>query len=373
MKMKYVNIRETIKSCPDAQYYLLIGERSNGKTYTTLDYCLERYFQYGEEFIYIRRFDEDLKQNRGKQVFKNLINNKVIEKYSKGKWNSILYFGKMFFLQKIDINNPNKVVTSDTPIGYALSLMAEEHDKSTAYPKVKNIFFEEFISRKSYLPDEFTIFMNTLSTIIRLRDDIKIFMCGNTLNKYSPYYQEMGLTNVKNMTQGTREIYTYTGTKLKVVVEMTDSPCKDKPSNVYFAFDNPKLNMITGKNGIWEIDIYPHLTKEMKFAPKNVYYTYYVIWDNDTLECNIVKKDDMIFTFVHIKTTPIKDDNTNIVYSVEHSPKPNYKRKITKAHSKVEEKIIWFFQNERVFYQNNEVGEIMRNYINWCKKTPIEY
>ena len=59
-----------------------------------------------------------------------------------------------------------------------------------------NILFDEFITRSMYLPDEFVIFTNVLSTIIRDRNNVKIFMCGNTVNKYCPYYKEMGLNNV---------------------------------------------------------------------------------------------------------------------------------------------------------------------------------
>ena len=183
----------------------------------------------------------------------------------------------------------------------------------------------------------------------------------------------MGLTNVKNMKVGTTEVYTYGDSGLKVAVEFSDMPTKDKASNVYFAFNNPKLSMIRGDGAVWEIDIYPHLTKEMKYKLKDVIYKYFVIWDNDILQCDIVRLDDTAFTFVHLKTTPIKEDNTNIVYCTEHNSKPNYKRRITKAHTKQEEIIIWFYQNEKVFYQSNEIGEIMRNYIAWCKRTPIEY
>jgi len=373
MKPKYYDVKTLVNKIPDAHYYVIIGERSNGKTYSILNYMLERYFTNHEEFVYIRRFDEDVKYSRGSTIFNALINNGVIEKLSKGKWNSIYYYAKKWYLRKIDYKDPKNTIIDDNPIGYALSLSSEEHDKSTSYPNVKNIFFEEFISRDNYLADEFVIFQNVLSTIIRLRDDVKIFMAGNTINKYTPYYSEMGLTNVKTMKAGTSDVYQYGDSGLKVVVDFTDFPSKEKKSNVYFAFNNPKLSMITGSNGIWEIDVYPHLTKEMKYKPKDVIYKYYVIWDNDILECEIVKLDNSTFTFVHKKTTPIREDNTNIVYSTEHSYKPNYKRKITKANSRVEEIILWYYKNEKVFYQSNDIGEIMRNYISWCKHTPIEY
>ena len=61
------------------------------------------------------------------------------------------------------------------PFCYAFALSELEHDKSTAYPNVTTVLFDEFLSRKSYLPDEFVLFMNTLSTIIRERDNVKIY------------------------------------------------------------------------------------------------------------------------------------------------------------------------------------------------------
>ena len=36
--------------------------------------------------------------------------------------------------------------------------------------------------------------------------------------------------------------------------------------------------------------------------------------------------------------------------------------------NEIGKKIWWFFNTDRVYYQDNEVGEIVRNYIMWCKK-----
>ena len=41
-KFKYYNIRELMAKYPDAHYLMAIGERSNGKTYSALDYVLEK-------------------------------------------------------------------------------------------------------------------------------------------------------------------------------------------------------------------------------------------------------------------------------------------------------------------------------------------
>ena len=91
-KIKYYDIKSLLMRVPDAHYYMVIGERTNGKSYSILNYCLERYVLYGEEFAYIRRFDEDIKYKRGSQVYKNLVNNKVIEKLTKGEWNDVYYY-----------------------------------------------------------------------------------------------------------------------------------------------------------------------------------------------------------------------------------------------------------------------------------------
>ena len=85
-KIKYYEIRELLKKVPDAHYYMVIGERSNGKSFSILSYCIERNLKFDEEFVYIRRFDEDIKQKRASKIFDNLIHNGLIEKFSNGKF-----------------------------------------------------------------------------------------------------------------------------------------------------------------------------------------------------------------------------------------------------------------------------------------------
>ena len=48
--------------------------------------------------------------------------------------------------------------------------------------------------------------------------------------------------------------------------------------------------------------------------------------------------------------------------------RPNYKRKITKPTNNLERKIAEHFVKDKVFYADNEVGEIVRNYLIWCGK-----
>lgn len=364
-KMNFYKLDNILKY--NAQYNLIIGERSNGKTYAILDYCIKRYFKAGEKMAYIRRWREDIRGKRGQNLFTPLINNdingNVIEKYSDGKYNDIFYYAGKWYFAFTEVNERGELETEHDkePFAYSYALTEMEHDKGTSNPAIVNVFFDEFLTRKAYLPDEFILFMNTLSTIIRYRDNVKIFMCGNTVNQYSPYFAEMGLTNIENMKQGAIDIYTYGNSELKVVVEFSDSPAKNKPSDKYFAFDNPKLNMIKGKSGVWEMNVYPHAP--CKYTRRDILFIFFIIFNNYILQCEIVSKDGTAFIYIHEKTTEIQNPDSDLIYTLEYSHKPNIRRRIDKPTNNTEKIIYDLFNNDKVFYQDNKVGELVRNYL----------
>lgn len=366
--MKYYTLDSILKE--NADYNIIYGERSNGKTTAVLGYGLQDYIKsgYKNQLAIVRRWEEDYKGKNGQAMFDAIINLGWVEKWTKGYYNSIYYYSQRWYLIKYD-NNGKKEYMDDTPFAYGFSITSEEHYKSTSYPNIKTVLFDEFITRSFYVPNEFIKFQNLLSTIIRLRDDVKIFMCGNTVNQYCPYFAEMGLSNVKSQTQGTIDLYEYGETGLRVAVEYCKSSGQAKKSNKYFAFDNPKLQMI--KTGSWEIDIYPHLP--VKYTMGDIRYKYYILFGDDLLQCEIIKTKnlDCPFTYIHRKTTKIKDEDKGIVFQQEVDARRKYRRRITKPFDKIGETIYKYFMKEQVFYQDNEVGEIVRNYIIWCKKESV--
>lgn len=359
-KQKFYSLKNILSK--DAQYNIIFGERSNGKTYSVLKYGLEKFCKTGEQTAIVRRWSEDFKGKRGSSMYQALVNNHEIEKLTEGKWTDVYYYSGRWYLCKYDEKGERTVL--EKPIAYAFALGSMEHDKSTSYPEINTILFDEFLTRTMYLPDEFVLFMNVLSTIIRHRKNVKIFMLGNTVNKYCPYFNEMGLRHIKDMKVGDIDIYSYGDSDLKVAVEYCKPNKQGKESDTYFAFDNPKLNMITG--GAWEVNIYPHCP--IKYVPKDIKFTYFIIFDGEILQCEIIMKDNNNFTFIHRKTSPIKDTEKDLIYSTEYSSLPNWKRKINKPVTDVEKKIALYFAKDKVFYQDNDVGEIVRNYLMWCGK-----
>lgn len=357
-ELKYYRLNKILKC--NAQYNMIFGERSNGKTYACLEYVLKQAFNRGKDFAYVRRWSEDFRRKRGERLFSALESDGTVSKITDGEWTHIKYYGSQFFWARME---ENKQVSSQFPIGFAFSITSMEHDKSTSYPNITTIVYDEFLTRGPYATDEFVLFTNLISTIVRQRNDVSIFMLGNTVNKYCPYFTEMGLTNVRNMKPGTIDIYEYGDSGLRVAVEYTKPLATSKASDVYFAFNNPKLKMITG--GVWEIDIYPHCP--VKYIPNDVIFTFFIEFDSDLLQCEIINHSDGVFLFIHRKTTPIKNLESDIIYSTTHSIRPNYRNNILKSPDRIERKIRELFARNKVFYQDNEVGEIVRNYLLWCK------
>lgn len=349
-----------------ADYNLIFGERSNGKTYAALSYGIEQFVKTGAQMAYIRRWMEDLRGKRSENLFANHAVNGFIEKVTDGKFNEVFYMGNKWFLSYYD-KEKGKRFPDDVPFCYGFSLSAQEHEKSSSYPRVKTIVFDEFLTRQYYLPDEFMLFMNLLSTIIRQRDDVKVFMLGNTVNKYCPYFTEMGLKQIPIMEQGTIDIYKFGEGGAVVAVEYCSSIVKDKASNKYFCFNNQNLQMITG--GKWELAVYPHLPT--KYKPKDVLFTYYIKFNDVTLQGNIIQIGNENFTYIHMKTTPIKEEDTALIYSLEMNGKPNYKRRLMSSATYLEQQVARYFAIDKVFYQDNEVGEIVRNYLVTSSKTNI--
>jgi hypothetical protein len=363
-KSKFYSLTKILNK--KADYNIIFGERSNGKTYAALLYGLKRFVATGEQFAYIRRWREDLRGKRAENLFSNHVANGAVEEITNGECNAIFYLSGKWYLAKYDAEK-KKYYPQNTPFCYGFCLSEQEHEKSSSYPNVTTIIFDEFLTRRYYLPDEFMLFMNLLSTIIRQRDNVKVFMLGNTINKYCPYFSEMGLKQVTNMEQGTIDIYKFGQGGAVVAVEYCSTIVKQKASNKYFCFDNQNLQMITG--GKWELAAYPHLPT--KYTPKDVLFVYYIVFNEVILQGNIIQKGSENFTYIHMKTTPIKDDDNALIYSLEMNGKPNYKRKLLSTATYIEAQVTRYFATDKVFYQNNEVGEIVRNYLMTSARTNI--
>lgn len=190
-KKKYWDSRPILSKGADIN--LLIGQRGNGKTYGICKFMLQECHDRKCRFAYVRRWADDIKGFRAEQMFFPL--QKEVEAIW-GKGYTVVYWRHKYYLVndagvKIDI------------LGYTLSLSEASHTKSVAYTNVKNILFDEFIQMagERALPDEMLKYENTLSTIIRDAQDVRIFLAANTVSKFSPYFTKYGF-DINKVEQG---------------------------------------------------------------------------------------------------------------------------------------------------------------------------
>lgn len=155
-------------------FNFIVGARGVGKSYGAKDFAIRNYLRKGEQFVYVRRFEDELKPVLPK--FFDDIKDKYSEHEFKVK-------SKEF---KID----------DEVAGYGIALTTAKKLKSNPFPNVTLIIFDEFILDKGYqhyIPDEVTNFLELYSTIARTRD-VRVYFLSNALSVTNPYFMYFGLT-----------------------------------------------------------------------------------------------------------------------------------------------------------------------------------
>lgn len=367
-KIEYYTLDAILKQ--QAQYNVIFGQRSNGKTYAVLTHILDVNHDTGKQGALIRRYLDDIMPSKIETIFNQIIKNGYVKKLwadSDEGWDGIKYFKRKFFLTKtiVDKDGNKTVVLAEKPFLYVFAITEEEDYKENSYPDVTIIFFDEFLSRRGYLTNEFISFCNIVSTIKRLRTDVTIFMVGNTISQYCPYFTEMGIKHASKIPIGSIEVYSYGQSKLKVAVQRAENVKKNGKVMIddYFAFDNPRLKMIT--QGEWELDIYPHAPDAVKWRPMDIRFIYFIDFDEMLYQCEIINVGDDWFTYIHRKTTPIHDVKHDLIFTKAVKSGYNYRQRLTRPRDYLGQKILWFFANGKVFYQDNEVGDAIANYIYW--------
>ena len=134
----------------DATYNVIFGEHSNGKTYAALKRVVENYLATGKQAAYVRRWKEDVIGRRAQRLFAGLTESGEIVRMSGGAFAGIHYYAGKFYL--CNYSDEGKTIYSDQDIiAFAFALSDSEHDKSTSFPNVTTIIFDEFLTNKLYL------------------------------------------------------------------------------------------------------------------------------------------------------------------------------------------------------------------------------
>ncbi len=187
-----------------AIFYILIGARGCGKTYSTQNYCLRRFFKTGEPFLWLRLTEASTKkllQNdakdfidtklqekwgiRGFKVSGNIVsaiigydkNTKpILKEFCRIMALSTFYSSKGVALNKANLSSEEKRIKKN-----------EEATVKRNVQKYKTIVLDE-MNREKNEKKSFDIcyaFVNQLETICRTDIDRRIILMGNTLDEAS--------------------------------------------------------------------------------------------------------------------------------------------------------------------------------------------
>ena len=345
-----------------AIYRVIIGQRSNGKTYGWAKMAMDHYLDDGLPSAYVRRMDEMIKPKNIGNLFDPQID--YIREKTNGDYNSIEYRANGWYLTRVEQNSAGawvRVAKDVRPFcrSYAISTM--ETTKGADNGEVWSVCFDEFMTRAFYLSNEFVLFTQLLSSIIRDRDGVQIFMIANTVTKSCPYFKEMGLYRVLKQDQGTIDVYQLGKDGDKIAVEYCAAvDTIRKKVSKYYAFDNPQLEMIT--SGGWEMALYRHAPQNL--SQYRIILTFFVIHDGITLQGDIHIYQRYPIIFWHYKTGEIKNPERTIIYSMDVvDGNPLHQRDLKNAFCRAQTMIFDLIRTQKTFYADNETGEAVAAYL----------
>lgn len=344
----------------DADYKGLLGGRNIGKSYQVKLKILEKVYQNDCEFIYLRRYKEDMKN----QLVTDYFGDMNIPEITRGTFSAIYtYQGNIYFCNKDEMGKP----IDKKLIGRAHCLSTAEHQKSIMYPKVQDIVFEEFIPEKGvYLSAEPSKLQSYVSTIARTRK-VTVWLIGNTISKLCPYFKEWGLDRAIGQKLGTIDIYkrnvsvmTSDGIEsdlIKIALER----CKGEGLLSRMSFGDAS-SMIA--NNEWVTDSKPLMTKDA-VDDCDIRYTIYVFAQNLKFKCCLLTNTNQEwFWYVcpasaKISQSELENKQKRVVSDIISTAMRTTPR--LKGLRPNEDKAFQYLRDRKIFYSDNITGTDFEN------------
>ena len=178
----YWDLRRTLTH--NMLFNIIVGNRGGGKSFGAKWYAIDNFLKRGEQFGYIRRYKDDLKEPMN-QFFKD-----IEYKYPDYEFK----VDSKYFYMRLRPENDKEKWTDDNICGYGFTLSTANNKKSISYPKITTLIYDEFLIDKGnqrYLPNEPVALLNLYETIARPGTEhprVILFMLANALTITNPYF-----------------------------------------------------------------------------------------------------------------------------------------------------------------------------------------
>lgn len=292
---------------------VIVGNRGGGKTYGATEWSIDNFIKKKEQFGYIRRYRDDLKEPM-KQFFESI----------KGKYPDYEFKtdSKCFYI-RLKPEDEKQKWTDDDIAGYGFTLSTASNKKSISYPKITTMIYDEFLLDKGnqmYLADEPIKLLNLYETIARPGTDhprVVLFMLANALSITNPYFLFWDLKMPTTKDKNGKYIWKHP-TRPILVEDVRNEAFIDRKKNTEFG------RLVDGtKYADYSIDnkfLLDDDTFIEKKSPKARYlFTFiykgkkYGVWA-DFLEGKLWVSEDVDPSFLLVYTLTLKDHQPNSMF-----------------------------------------------------------
>lgn len=325
-------------------YRLIIGQRSNGKTFGVLREGLTEYFKTGKKIAYIRRYKEDITKPNLETLFDPQLT--YVQSQNKKIVDIDYYSRKFCFVYD------NK--TKSEPFCKTFSLSAWERQKGADTGEYSLILFDEFITRDCYLGNEADILLDVISSIMRDREGVPVYMVANTVSQHCPYFDAFGF-KIADIKQG----------ELKQIsplacIEYCNSTGKQSDGGYFNAFKGVHGKMIT--SGEWDFREYPTLYPR-SHKDYNFQLRFFIVLTDRKIAGELLTDKTGAFLYFYPFTGEIKQPDTTIIYGGAVDCNVLHASKITDTPTSAHILIRDLITRNKCFYSDNATGEGVRAFI----------
>lgn len=312
-KQKYYSSKKLRKVKCD--YYFIIGQKSNGKSFDVKSLLIKEALTKGRRFAYMRRWFADRTASKVERYFTD---DKLFSVNNYEPYTEVQAYTDTIYLGNRDDKGKK---TKDLIIGYSVGLSSEQHYASMPFPDVYNILFEEFITDTGYFgqgSDEVELFLRMCSTIFRERKDTCVYMLGNTISRFCPYFTTFGI-DINKLEKGNIYYFDFddNGNHIKIGLEWCDNIVNNK---IVFG---KSAKMING--GEWLTSTVPIVNRDTR--QDKLLFKFFVKKENSIYKALVLCSENgepYIFVYPYNKEDRIKGSDryftdTNNMVSICHS------------------------------------------------------
>lgn len=348
------------------QWFVELSERATGKTTGWLLAGLTLFEMYGTVTMYIRQTKDMVAPKNASSLFNVVVENHYIEKITDNKYNNVYYRARKWYLCKVDEETGEIVEKDPDYFCRMVSLDEATNLKSSCNEPLGDlVIFDEFISNRSP-NNEFVTLVDVISTIFRLRECGKIVMLANTIDKYNQYFFDLEIFE-RIATMDISDSCTHvTDRGTRIYIEFVGPPKmyrkkKARWTRLFAGFGKPELASITGE-ATWAVKCYQHIPEieREEDTPETLYRNIYIMNNEKLVRLDIMKHPVLgICIYAHWATTTHPD---SIIFTNTEIYDPRYIYGLprdTTAGKFINEAI----DKHRIYYQANDVGAFIENYI----------